>query len=149
MILWTGFFFYQGYAYCLGVPSSFCKIVFTCISTASFSLVVNGSPLPNLWAKRGLRQRDPMSPLLFFIEMKYLSRLLQCASNDPSFKYHPRCKVIKLNHHCFADDLMFFSKGDLITIQVIYKGLDVFAQSSGLCANASKSAIYLVGVPEQ
>ena len=132
-----------------GFPHHFMKIVFTCISTASFSLVVNGVPLPRLQAKRGLRQGDPMSPLLFVIGMEYLSRILECASIDPLFKYHPICKLIKLNHLCFADDLMLFSKGNLSSIQIIYKGLEVIAFSSGLCANTSKSAIYLAGVTEQ
>ena len=113
----------------LGFPHHFVKIVFTCISTASFSLVVNGVPLLRLHAKRGLRQEDPMSSLLFVIGMEYLSKNLKCASTDPLFKYHPRCKTIKLNHLCFADDLMLFSKGDLSSIQIIYKGLDVFARS--------------------
>ena len=70
-----------------------------------------------------------MSSLLFVIGMEYLSKNLKCASTDPLFKYHPRCKTIKLNHLCFADDLMLFSKGDLSSIQIIYKGLDVFARS--------------------
>ncbi|XP_057540941.1 uncharacterized protein LOC130818737 [Amaranthus tricolor] len=82
----------------LGFPHHFVKIVFTCISTASFSLVVNGVPLLRLHAKRGLRQEDPMSSLLFVIGMEYLSKNLKYASTDPLFKYHPRCKTIKLNH---------------------------------------------------
>lgn len=49
----------------LGFPYHFVQIVFTCISSASFSLVVNGIQLPPQEAKRGLRQGDPMSPLLF------------------------------------------------------------------------------------
>lgn len=90
-----------------------------------------------------------MSFLLFVIGMKYLSRILKCANTDPLFIYHPKCKIIKLNHIYFADDLILFSKGDLSSIEIIYKGLKVFDLSSGLCANTSKSAIYLAGVPEQ
>ena len=41
----------------LGFPHHFVKIVFTCISTASFSLVVNGVPLLRLHAKGVLDKR--------------------------------------------------------------------------------------------
>lgn len=39
----------------LGFPSYFVKAVFTCISTSSFSLIINGTPLSQLKIKRGLR----------------------------------------------------------------------------------------------
>ena len=94
----------------LGFPSHFVSIVFTCISIISFSLVINGELFQKLKAKRGLRQGDPLSTLLFVLGMEYLTRILNCASSDPCFKYHPRCKSIKLNHLRFADDLMFSLK---------------------------------------
>ena len=63
------------------------KIVYTCISTFTLSLILNGKPLESLKAKRGLPQGNPMSPLMFVIAMEYLSRMLKCASFDPSFKF--------------------------------------------------------------
>ena len=90
-----------------------------------------------------------MSPLLFIIGMEYLSIVLKCASNDPLFKHHPRYKPLRLNHLCFADDLILYFKGDLCSIQVVCKGLDVFAHESGLCANDSKLVIYLAGVSDK
>lgn len=120
-------FFIKDMLVALGFPSHFVKIVFTCLSTSTFSLILNGTPLESLKAKRGLRQGDPMSPLLFVIGMKYLSRLLQCASLDPAFKIHPRCAPLKLTHLSLADDLMLFSKGDVHSISILYKGLDLFA----------------------
>ena len=38
---------------------------------------------------------------------------------------------------------MLFAKGDLTSIHIMFKGLESFADASGLHANSSKSAIYL------
>ena len=47
----------------------------------------------------------------------------------------------------FADDLMLFCKANLKSAQLLCQGLDLFAATSGLCANLDKSAIYLAGIP--
>ena len=52
------------------------RIVYTCISTAQFSLILNGQPSELFQSTRGVRQGDLMSPLLFVIRMEYLSRIL-------------------------------------------------------------------------
>lgn len=62
------------------------------------------------------------------------------------FKFHPRCRKMKLNHLCFADDLMLFSKGDPYLISPLYQCLDSFSKTSGLSANKSKSALFLAGL---
>ncbi|KAG8385036.1 hypothetical protein BUALT_Bualt04G0181100 [Buddleja alternifolia] len=66
----------------------------------------------NGWGRRGLRQRDPMSPFLFAIVMDYLTRSFKLLHKDPSFKYHHKCKRVRLINLCFADDLMMFCKGE-------------------------------------
>ena len=92
----------------LNFPSNFIKIITTCISTAQLSLILNGSPMPLFKSNRGIRQGDPLSPLIFVICMEYLSRLLEAAGDHVNFRFHPRCNRLKLNHFCFADDLMIF-----------------------------------------
>ena len=50
-------------------------------------------------------------------------------------------------HLSFVNDLMLFSIGDGKSISILYKGLDLFAQSSSLHhANDSKSTIYFAGI---
>ena len=89
-----------------------------------------------------------MSPLLFFIGMEYLSRVLKATGEAEEFKFHPRCSKLKLNHLVFADDLMLFCKGDMQPIKTLCQGVQHFSSSSGLEANYSKSGIYLAGVSD-
>ena len=47
------------------------------ITTIRFFVLVNGTPVGFFGSSRGLRQADHMSPLLFLLIMKVLSRLLK------------------------------------------------------------------------
>ena len=110
----------------LNFPSHFIKIVMICICTTQFSLILNGSPMPLFKSKRGIRQGDPMSPLIFVICMEYLSKLLKVVGDHVNFRFHPRCNRLKLNHLCFADDLMIFCRGDLASIRILLAQLEIF-----------------------
>lgn len=65
-----------------GFSKNWTKLILQCISTTSFSILLNGSPGPTFKTSRGLRQGDPLSPYLFLICMEILSRLLEKAIEE-------------------------------------------------------------------
>ncbi|XP_021730795.1 uncharacterized protein LOC110697725 [Chenopodium quinoa] len=108
--------------------------------------MINGGMKGFFKGKKGIRQRDPMSPLLFVIVMEYLSRFLKKVGGLRGFKFHSRCKVLNLNHLAFVDDLMLFSYGDQKSISLLVRALKTFENCSGLQASPEKTAIFFGNV---
>ena len=60
----------------MGFGEIWCRLIRTCISTVQFSVLVNGS-LDFFGSSRGLRQGDPLSPMLFLVMIEVFSRMLK------------------------------------------------------------------------
>ncbi|XP_056689146.1 uncharacterized protein [Spinacia oleracea] len=74
----------------LGFPEVFLRWIMECISSVTYSILINGQPCLPFPAKKGLRQGDPLSPFIFAIGMEYLSRSLMQLKADPNFNFHPK-----------------------------------------------------------
>ncbi|XP_075074502.1 uncharacterized protein LOC142162093 [Nicotiana tabacum] len=78
--------------------------------------------------------------------MEYLTRLLKTLKYNPDFNCHPRCAKLNLVQLGFADDLLLFCMGDVISAKLLYACFDSFSKASGLIAKQGKSFIYFGGV---
>ncbi|XP_056688055.1 uncharacterized protein [Spinacia oleracea] len=130
----------------LGFSDLFIKWVMQCLSTVSYSILVNGFPTMPITAKKGLRQGDPMSPYLFALGMEYLSRSLAVATSEGRFNFHPRCKKLGISHMMFADDLLMFARADVPSVNSLFGAFLKFSAASGLSANLHKSDVYTAGI---
>lgn len=99
-------------------PAHFINLVMASIKSCMFSIMINGQLKGFFPGKRGLRQEDPISPLLFVLCIEYLSKSLQKRTKE-GFSYHKDCTEMKLTHLCFANDLFIFSNGYRRSIEII------------------------------
>lgn len=133
----------------LQLPTQFRNWIKQCVQTVSFFILINGYPCAPFHAKRGLRQGDPLSPFLFVLSMEYLTRLLKQLKRNPDFNYHPKCAKMNIVQISFADDMLLFSRGDPISVQLMFELFNAFSAASGLHANAEKSSTYFGGVSQE
>ena len=111
-----------------------------CVSTASMSILLNGSPLKPFKMEKGLRQGDPLSPYLFILVSEALVCLLKKADDMNLIKaLHIGKAKVSLKHLQFADDTRIFAPRNSLCITNYFRILDVFAMMSGLSLNYSKS----------
>lgn len=96
----------------------------------------------------GLRQGEPLSPYLFVLCVKYLSRLLKVRFGNSDFKYHPKCRKHMITHLAFADNLMLMARGDTTSVQHLATILAEFGAVSGFQANRLKWNLFLAGVQD-
>ena len=117
----------------------------TCVSTVRFSVLVNGSPAGFFFSSRGLRQGDPLSPLLFLLIMEVLSRIMKKTEEGgfiQGFHVGPiNSTCIRISHLLFADDTILFCDASREQILSIRLALTCFQAFTGLKVNVGKSEI--------
>jgi len=114
-----------------------------CISIVRFSILVNGTPSGFFSNTSGLRQGDPLSPLLFVVVMEALSWMLIAAMDQghlTGFSVgHRDSKALVVNHLLFADDMLIFCGAQEEQIRHLLCIFLCFEAASGLRINLGKS----------
>ena len=66
----------------LGFHERWVGLIMKCVSTVTYSIMVNGEQKGYIRPERGIRQGDPLSPYLFLICAEGLSALFRKAESD-------------------------------------------------------------------
>ncbi|GJU51352.1 RNA-directed DNA polymerase, eukaryota, reverse transcriptase zinc-binding domain protein [Tanacetum coccineum] len=126
-----------------GFPCKMIDWIMTCISTPKFTICVNGERYGYFKGGRGLRQGDPIFPYIFTMVMKMLNLIVKNEiRKNNTFKYHFGCRQLKINHLCFADDLIMFSHGDKVFVTILRNALNKFSVMSSLYPNLGKCTMF-------
>lgn len=129
----------------MNLPDQFIRWILVCISTASFSVAVNGSLEGFFTSARGIRQGCSLSPYLYVIMNNVLSKMLNETAATGAFEYHPQCSAVNLTHLCFVDDILVFTDAYVQSLEGVLQVMNQFAGFSGLHINAAKSSIFTSG----
>lgn len=79
-----------------------------CFCLTTFYVLVNGVPGEYFGCRRGLRQGDPLSPLLFLLVAECLGRLIGMATKCRMLEvFQVRHLEVTVSHLQFVDDNYF------------------------------------------
>ncbi|WJX66076.1 hypothetical protein P8452_50669 [Trifolium repens] len=120
-----------------------------CVCGGSMSCLVNGCPTHEISIKRGLKQGDPLAPLLFLLVAEGLGGLMRNAVGMGRFRPFlvggGNAPVSLLQ---YADDTLCIGEATIDNLWVLKATLRGFELASGLKVNFWKSCVIGVNVSE-
>ncbi|GKA38027.1 RNA-directed DNA polymerase, eukaryota, partial [Tanacetum coccineum] len=130
-----------------GFSSRWCSWIRGIFSSNMASILVNGSPTDEFPIACGLKQGDPLAPLLFILVMETLHISVTRAVNDGVFKGFHLSDTMVLSHLFYADDALFIGEWSDENLANLIRILNCFHLASGLRINLIKSQVMGIGVP--
>lgn len=127
-----------------GFNVKFINWVTTILNSARLSIIINGSPFGYFSCCRGVRQGDPLSPILFCLAQDALSRgLTDLYSKGTLLPITSPRGIAAPTHIFYADDIMLFCKGTKKCILAVLSLFEAYGNASGqfMCNHKSKVLI--------
>jgi hypothetical protein len=121
-----------------------------CVFAGNLSVLVNGSPTPEINIQRGLKQGDPLAPFLFLLVAEGFAGLMRSAVEKCLFDgFGVGSGGCKVSHLQYADDTIYIGEAtmeNMWTLKAILRGFEL---ASGLRVNFWKSCLMGVNVSSQ
>lgn len=117
-----------------------------CVSTVSYSILINGEVTKNLKPSCGIRQEDPLSPYLFILIMEALSRLISEAekNNGRISGLQISRRSPSISYLFFADHFLLFYKANPQSCVAVKHLIRKFCKYSGDVINFAKSFVMFI-----
>lgn len=110
-------------------------------------VLLNGVPGRSIRHQRGLRQGDPLSPMLFILAMDPLQRILDKATQQGALSPIGAASI-RIRTSLYADDAALFIRPTVSDICNVQHILQAFGEATGLKTNMQKSAMYMIRCSE-
>ncbi|KAK2658878.1 hypothetical protein Ddye_005411 [Dipteronia dyeriana] len=106
---------------CFGFFESFIRWVASIFSSGRISVLINGSPQGYFPYSCGIRQGDPLSPLLFYMAEDFLNRYLTYLVDSGSMiSISSPVGIHALSHFLFVDDVILICRASLQNLQNLF-----------------------------
>jgi hypothetical protein len=133
-----------------GFCKTWCKWIKKVVNSGTLSVKVNDNMGSYFKSRKGVRQGDPLSPLLFNLAADCLAKMVQIAQGNNLVKglipnIIPRGAAILQ----YADDTILCMEDDLETLTNMKFLLYIYEKMSGLKIDFGKSEIIMVSSDEQ
>ncbi len=119
------------------------------LSTSSSSVLLNGVPGKFFDCKRGVKQGDPISPLLFVLAADLLQSMTNRALSNGILSLPIPTHDLKFPIIQYADDTLIIMKACQKEIFNLKGILQSYSESTGLKINYQKSCMIHINVPEE
>jgi hypothetical protein len=126
----------------MGFPTHLVSLIMRCVTTVSYSILINGKPTTSFRPHRGIRLGDPLSPYLFIICANVFSNLISRAPLDNKIhgiKIAPRAPEI--SHLFFVDDSLIFCRANKTEATILKQTISTYLETLGQLVNLDKSEL--------
>ena len=127
----------------MGFQEQWVALIMECVTSVTYSLLVNGEPCGNIKPSRGIRQGDSLSPYLFLLCLEGLHRMIHKAASNGDIQGISICRNgTKLTHLFFADDSLLFCRATSHDCQKMLEILSSYDRVSGQKLNRDKTTLF-------
>ncbi|KAA3452465.1 reverse transcriptase [Gossypium australe] len=134
----------------MGFDKGWVHMVLKCVSSVSYSVIINGLASESFCPHRGLRQGDPLSPFLFLFCGEGLSSLMRLEKAENIIKGVKASRNgPTISYLLFTDDCILFveaTERDAISLKQI---LMEYERNLGQCVNFDKSTVFFSTITQE
>ena len=127
----------------MGFGQRWRNLISLMLASTSSRILLNGSPGNLFKHMRGLRQDDPLSPMLFILAMEPLQCLFEKATEQELIS-SLKLRVARIRASFYTDDAALFVNPMQEDISAVQQILRLFGDASGLKINVDKCVAYPV-----
>jgi hypothetical protein len=127
----------------MGFHKKWVTILMECVSTVSYSILVNDDPYGYIKPSRGLRQGDPFSPYLFLLCAEGFNSLIEKEKTVGTLQGVSISRGgPKISLLFFADDSLLFCKATTSDVTRIQDILSQYEKASGQQINRRNTTLF-------
>lgn len=134
--------FYRQVMEKLGFSNKWVALIMNCVTTPTFSILINGIAKWLIYPQRGIRQGCPLPPYLFIICAGVFSNLLLQGERQGRIHKLRFSRDITISHLFFANDSLVLTRATTEECKHLKSIFDCYTSTSGQVFNYEKLSMF-------